>query len=216
MTSHPRCVRQPWQPHGTADKRIAGLENGRDGLGKRRLRAGEHAGPGPFVPVRCNGCRRMRQVVRGPCIWRQRRPRWPASHARLCAKRRSAGRQETGPARPFAAPPDRDRHGTGKARRRVPLATEAINATTFGGRLIFHIFGAPGQFGRDLIQERTRPGLAAATTRGCKGGRKPAVIKDKLQQAREHTAKGLTVREAAIHEQAGKTVFYQAFVVEPV
>jgi DNA invertase Pin-like site-specific DNA recombinase len=36
--------------------------------------------------------------------------------------------------------------------------TEAIDTTTPGGRLVFHLFGALGQFERDLIQERTRAG----------------------------------------------------------
>lgn len=49
--------------------------------------------------------------------------------------------------------------------------TEAIDTTTPGGRLVFHLFGALGQFERDLIRERTRAGLAAATARGRKGGR---------------------------------------------
>ena len=43
--------------------------------------------------------------------------------------------------------------------------TEAIDTTTPGGRLVFHLFGALGQFERDLIQERTRAGLAAAAAR---------------------------------------------------
>ena len=34
--------------------------------------------------------------------------------------------------------------------------TEAIDTTTPGGRLIFHVFGALGQFERDLIRERTK------------------------------------------------------------
>ena len=34
--------------------------------------------------------------------------------------------------------------------------TEAIDTTTPGGRLVFHLFGALGQFERDLIRERTR------------------------------------------------------------
>src|SRR6516164_4662273 len=38
---------------------------------------------------------------------------------------------------------------------------------------IFHIFGALGQFERDLIRERTRAGLDAAMARGRRGGRKP-------------------------------------------
>ena len=35
--------------------------------------------------------------------------------------------------------------------------TEAIDTTMPGGRLVFHLFGALGQFERDLIQERTAP-----------------------------------------------------------
>ncbi len=93
--------------------------------------------------------------------------------------------------------------------------TEAIDTTTPGGRLIFHIFGALGQFERDLIQERTRAGLAAATARGRKGGRKPAVTEEKLRRAREHIAKGLTVREAAMRVKVGKTALYKALTVEP-
>mgnify|MGYP001626276637 CR=1 FL=1 len=47
--------------------------------------------------------------------------------------------------------------------------TENIDTTTPGGRLIFHVFGALGQFERDLIRERTRAGLSAAAARGRKG-----------------------------------------------
>ena len=93
--------------------------------------------------------------------------------------------------------------------------TEAIDTTTPGGRLVFHIFGALGQFERDLIQERTRAGLAAAAMRGRKGGRKPAVTDDKLRRAREHIAKGLTVREAAMRVKVSKTALYQALGAEP-
>ena len=93
--------------------------------------------------------------------------------------------------------------------------TEAIDTTTSGGRLVFHIFGALGQFERDLIQERTRAGLAAAATRGRKGGRKPAVTDDKLRRAREYIAKGLTVREAATRVKVSKTALYQALGSEP-
>lgn len=88
--------------------------------------------------------------------------------------------------------------------------TEAIDTTTSGGRLVFHLFGALGQFERDLIQERTRAGLAAAAARGRKGGRKPVVTSDKLDRARSFIAKGLTVREAAIRLRVGKTALYDA------
>lgn len=88
--------------------------------------------------------------------------------------------------------------------------TEAIDTTTPGGRLVFHLFGALGQFERDLIQERTRAGLAAAAARGRKGGRKPVVNADKLERACSMIAKGLTVREAATRLKVGKTALYEA------
>jgi DNA invertase Pin-like site-specific DNA recombinase len=88
--------------------------------------------------------------------------------------------------------------------------TEAIDTTTSGGRLVFHLFGALGQFERDLIQERTRAGLAAAASRGRKGGRKPVVSGEKLERARGLIAKGLTVREAAVRLRVGKTALYAA------
>lgn len=88
--------------------------------------------------------------------------------------------------------------------------TEAIDTTTPGGRLVFHLFGALGQFEKDLIQERTRAGLAAAAARGRKGGRKPVMTGDKLDRARAIIGKGLTVREAAVRLKVGKTALYAA------
>jgi DNA invertase Pin-like site-specific DNA recombinase len=49
--------------------------------------------------------------------------------------------------------------------------TEAIDTTTSGGKLVFHIFGALAEFERDIIRERTQAGLSAARARGRKGGR---------------------------------------------
>ena len=88
--------------------------------------------------------------------------------------------------------------------------TEQIDTTTPGGRLIFHVFGALGQFERDLIRERTRAGLRSAQARGRRGGRKPVITEDKLKRARELIARGLTVREAAARVKVGKTALYQA------
>ncbi len=88
--------------------------------------------------------------------------------------------------------------------------TEAIDTTTPGGRLVFHLFGALGQFERDLIQERTRAGVAAAAARGRKGGRKPVVSADKLDRARAIMGKGLTVRETATRLKVSKTALYEA------
>ena len=58
---------------------------------------------------------------------------------------------------------------------------ESINTTTSGGRLVFHIFGALAEFERNLIQERTRAGLAAARARGRRGGRPKAMDEKKTQ-----------------------------------
>jgi DNA invertase Pin-like site-specific DNA recombinase len=71
--------------------------------------------------------------------------------------------------------------------------TEAINTTTPGGKLVFHIFGALAEFERNLIRERTRAGLEAARARGRKGGRKPKlddrerVMVVELYRQKKHT-----------------------------
>ena len=88
--------------------------------------------------------------------------------------------------------------------------TEAIDTTTPRGRLIFHIFGALGQFERDLIRVRTRFGLDAAVARGRRGGRKPVVTEEKLRRARTLIAQGVTVREAAARIKVSKTALYAA------
>ena len=52
---------------------------------------------------------------------------------------------------------------------------EAIDTTTPGGKLVFHVFAALAEFERDLIRERTAAGLEAARVRGRQGGR-PSVM----------------------------------------
>lgn len=56
--------------------------------------------------------------------------------------------------------------------------TEAIDTTTAGGKLVFHIFASLAEFERSIIQERTKAGLDAARSRGKMGGR-PASMTDK-------------------------------------
>ena len=53
--------------------------------------------------------------------------------------------------------------------------TEAIDTTTSGGKLVFHIFAALAEFERSVIRERTLAGLQAARARGRLGGRPPAL-----------------------------------------
>ena len=61
--------------------------------------------------------------------------------------------------------------------------TEAIDTTTPGGRLIFHVFGALAEFERNLIRDRTQAGLAAARARGRKGGRPKALTASQRELA---------------------------------
>jgi len=93
--------------------------------------------------------------------------------------------------------------------------TENVDTTTPTGRLVFHIFGALGQFERDLIRERTHAGLTAAAARGRKGGRPIAATPEKIARARQLVASGLTVREAAARVKVGKSAIYAALQADP-
>lgn len=88
--------------------------------------------------------------------------------------------------------------------------TETIDTTTPTGRLVFHIFGALGQFERDLIRERTGAGLKAAAARGRKGGRPVALTPEKIARARLLIDSGLNVREAAVRVRVSKSALYMA------
>jgi DNA invertase Pin-like site-specific DNA recombinase len=61
---------------------------------------------------------------------------------------------------------------TGLAERAIGFCSlrEAIDTTTPGGKLVFHVVAALAEFERDLIRERTSAGLAAARARGRHGG----------------------------------------------
>ena len=74
---------------------------------------------------------------------------------------------------------------------------ESIDTTTPGGRLVFHVFGALASFERELIQERTLAGLAAARERGRLGGRPTALSPAKLKQARKMIGEKTPVTEVA-------------------
>lgn len=58
---------------------------------------------------------------------------------------------------------------------------ESIDTRSSSGKLIFHIFGALAEFERNLIEDRTRAGLAAARARGRKGGRPKSLDTTKRQ-----------------------------------
>ncbi|MFI0420727.1 recombinase family protein [Spongiactinospora sp. 9N601] len=62
---------------------------------------------------------------------------------------------------------------------------EALDTTTTGGRLVFHVFAALAEFIRELIVEGTHEGLAAARARGQRLGRPPAMTAEQIRHARD-------------------------------
>lgn len=58
--------------------------------------------------------------------------------------------------------------------------TQAIDTTSNGGKLLFHIFGALAGFERSIIRERTKAALDAARARGRVGGRPLSLTTDDI------------------------------------
>jgi len=76
--------------------------------------------------------------------------------------------------------------------------SEAIDTTTAGGRLQFHIMGALAEFERALISERTKAGLAAARSRGAALGRPGKLTPTQVASAAT-LVKSSSVRAVADH-----------------
>lgn len=99
--------------------------------------------------------------------------------------------------------------------------TEAIDTTTAGGKLIFHIFGALAEFERSVIRERTQAGLNAARARGKIGGRPPALNDQTILMAKamlrdpditvEDVARQLNVSPATLyrHIPGGRSAVHE-------
>lgn len=88
--------------------------------------------------------------------------------------------------------------------------TEAIDTTTSGGKLVFHIFAALAEFERTLIRERTRAGLQAARARGRQGGR-PVSISPHQQRMAQALRDDPSQSVAQICKALGlsRTTFYR-------
>ena len=87
--------------------------------------------------------------------------------------------------------------------------SEQLDTTTPGGRLLFHIMGAIAEFERDLIQERTAAGLAAARARGRRGGRPTVMTPDKIRTARElYDRRDMTVAAIATTLGVSRATIY--------
>jgi DNA invertase Pin-like site-specific DNA recombinase len=88
--------------------------------------------------------------------------------------------------------------------------TEAIDTTTAGGKLVFHVFGALAEFERSIIRERTRAGLEAARARGKKGGRPPALVAKDLAAAKAMLSDPeITMEEVAKRLRVAPSTLYR-------
>src|SRR5690625_4808866 len=93
---------------------------------------------------------------------------------------------------------------------------ENIDTTSPGGRLIFHIFASLAEFERDLIQERTQAGLAAARARGRIGGRPPKLTTDQINTAQKlYNQQDLTVTQIGNILGVSRTTIYRALRRNP-
>jgi DNA invertase Pin-like site-specific DNA recombinase len=88
--------------------------------------------------------------------------------------------------------------------------TEAIDTTTAGGKLVFHVFGALAEFERSIIRERTKAGLEAARARGKKGGRPPALVAKDLAAAKAMLSDPeITMEEVAKRLKVAPSTLYR-------
>jgi DNA invertase Pin-like site-specific DNA recombinase len=101
---------------------------------------------------------------------------------------------------------------TGLAERGIGFRSiqEAIDTTTPGGKLVFHVFAALAEFERDLIRERTNAGLAAAKAQGRRGGRPTVMTPNKLRVADDMLGRGYTVGQVADALGVGRSSLYRA------
>lgn len=89
------------------------------------------------------------------------------------------------------------------------VLTQAIDTTTPGGRLIFHVMGAMAEFERALILERTKAGLAAARAKGRVGGRVPVYSDETKAAVLESIRSGMTPKAAAVLHKVSLPVVYK-------
>jgi DNA invertase Pin-like site-specific DNA recombinase len=89
--------------------------------------------------------------------------------------------------------------------------TEALDTTTAGGKLIFHLFASLAEFERAVLRERTRAGLMAARARGRTGGRPRALSEADLAVAKALLKdSGITVEDVARRLKVAPSTLYRA------
>jgi DNA invertase Pin-like site-specific DNA recombinase len=84
------------------------------------------------------------------------------------------------------------------------------NAASIAEKMLFLVAAMAAEMERELIQERTRDGLAAAKAQGRTGGRPPAIDRDTLAAAIDRRKDGESVTSIAQHLKVGRSTLYRA------
>ena len=88
--------------------------------------------------------------------------------------------------------------------------TDAIDTSSSGGMLVFHMLGAIAEFERALIKERTVAGLAEARRKGRTGGRPRSLTDKDAAAAKALLADGtLSSKEVAARFGVSKATLYR-------
>ncbi|MED0673709.1 recombinase family protein [Aneurinibacillus aneurinilyticus] len=77
------------------------------------------------------------------------------------------------------------------------------------GQLMFHLFAAFAEFERNLIQERSAAGRAAARARGRLGGRPEKLSKKEVEMIRDLTTTGTPIKDIAEILEISRTTVYR-------
>jgi len=88
---------------------------------------------------------------------------------------------------------------------------EAIDTTTPGGRLAYHLFASLAEFERSVLRERTRAGLMAARQRGRRGGRPKLLTPEKREAARNLLNAGTPAKDVAVALGVSVPTIYRVF-----
>lgn len=89
--------------------------------------------------------------------------------------------------------------------------TDNIDTNTSMGRFAFHIMCAFAEMERELIQERTLAGLAAARAKGRIGGRRAKVTQENFQQIGRLIRKGVHRKQLSIIYDISLPTIYKHF-----
>lgn len=90
------------------------------------------------------------------------------------------------------------------------VLNQGIDSTSVGGRLVFNILAAIGEFEREMIVEGTLDGLASARARGRVGGRRPKMDDEKTALARKmYDSKEYTLESIARQLGVSRTTLYR-------